>query len=57
VEVYDILIEGVSLLQNYRTTFNDQIEQGQSIDQLIASLAERNAGALANPQGTKKEGL
>ncbi|MEY4685842.1 MAG: hypothetical protein RLZ25_2301 [Pseudomonadota bacterium] len=56
-KVYDILIEGVSLLQNYRTSFNDQIEQGQSIDQLIANLAERNAGALANPEGAKKEGL
>lgn len=56
-KVYDILIEGVSLLQNYRTSFNDQIEQGQSVDQLIASLAERNATALENPEGAKKEGL
>ncbi len=56
-KVYDILIEGVSLLQNYRTSFNDQIEQGQSLDQLIANLAERNAGALANPEGAKQEGL
>jgi phospholipid transport system substrate-binding protein len=55
--VYDILIEGVSLLQNYRTSFNDQIEQGQTLDQLIANLAERNAGALANSEGAKKEGL
>lgn len=56
-KVYDILIEGVSLLQNYRTSFNDQIEQGQTLDQLIANLAERNAGALANSEGAKKEGL
>ncbi len=56
-KVYDILIEGVSLLQNYRTSFSDQIEQGQSLDQLIANLAERNAGALANPESAKKEGL
>lgn len=52
-KVYDILIEGVSLLQNYRTSFNDQIEQGQTLDQLIANLAERNAGALANSEGAK----
>ena len=56
-KVYDILIEGVSLLQNYRTSFNDQIEQGQSLDQLIANLAERNAGALANPGSAKNDGL
>ena len=56
-KVYDILIEGVSLLQNYRTSFNDQIEQGETIDQLIGNLAERNASALSDPEGAKKEGL
>lgn len=56
-KVYDILIEGVSLLQNYRTTFNDQIEQGQSIDQLISGLAERNATAIANSGNPNRDGL
>ena len=56
-KVYDILIEGVSLLQNYRSTFSDQIEQGQTIDQLITSLAERNATALTGKSAANKEGL
>lgn len=47
-KVYDILIEGISLLQNYRTSFNAEIEEG-SLDQLIAHLAERNAGAMKEP--------
>lgn len=45
--VYDILIEGVSLLQNYRSSFNDDIEQS-SLDALIKKLADRNVTAL-NP--------
>ena len=49
-KVYDVLIEGISLLQNYRISFNDEIEQG-GLDQLIAHLAERNAGALREPVG------
>jgi len=47
-KVYDILIEGISLLQNYRSSFNDEIEQG-SLDALITKLAERNTTALKEP--------
>lgn len=52
-KVYDVLIEGVSLLQNYRTSFNDELERGETLDQLIANLAERNAGALADAANPK----
>ena len=48
-KVYDVLIEGISLLQNYRTSFNDEVEQTGSLDQLIAHLAERNASAMREP--------
>ncbi len=51
-KVYDILIEGISLLQNYRASFSDEIEQTGSLDQLIAHLAERNAGAMKEPVGS-----
>ena len=47
-KVYDILIEGISLLQNYRSSFNDEIEQG-SLDALITKLADRNTTALKEP--------
>ncbi len=57
-KVYDVLIQGISLLQNYRTTYNDEIEQGGSLDALIAELAERNSGALKEPvaSGAGKSG-
>ena len=48
-KVYDVLIEGISLLQNYRTSFNDEVEQTGSLDQLIAHLSERNSGAMREP--------
>lgn len=41
-KVFDILIEGVSLVTNYRTTFNREIAQTGSIDGVIQMLAERN---------------
>ena len=40
-KVYDLLIEGVSLVTNYRGTFNDQIKQN-GIDGLIKTLMEKN---------------
>lgn len=52
-KVYDVLIEGISLLQNYRTSFNDEVEQTGSLDQLIKHLAERNAGAMREPVNSK----
>lgn len=48
-KVYDILIEGVSLLQNYRTSFGQEIAQSGSLDGVINRLAERNSAALKQP--------
>lgn len=46
-KVYDILIEGVSLLQNYRTTFGQEITQsGGNLDPIINRLVERNNAAM-----------
>jgi len=41
-KVYDVLIDGVSLVTNYRSSFNTEIQK-TGIDGLIKSLAERNA--------------
>ncbi|MFP5504929.1 MAG: phospholipid-binding protein MlaC [Gammaproteobacteria bacterium] len=41
-KVYDVVIDGISLVSNYRTDFSAQIRSG-GIDALIAKLAERNA--------------
>jgi phospholipid transport system substrate-binding protein len=40
-KVYDINIEGVSLVTNYRSQFGNEIRQG-SIDSLIQKLADKN---------------
>jgi phospholipid transport system substrate-binding protein len=46
-KVYDIMIDGVSLVTNYRTTFNDEIQTKGSLSAVIDSLAKRNVEALA----------
>ena len=40
-KVYDVTIEGASLVTTYRGSFNDQIQKG-GIDGLVKTLAERN---------------
>jgi phospholipid transport system substrate-binding protein len=40
-KVYDITIEGVSLVTNYRSQFGNEIRQG-SMDTLIQKLADKN---------------
>lgn len=46
-KVYDIMIEGVSLVTNYRTTFNDDIQRKGSLSIVIDDLAKRNTEALS----------
>ncbi len=43
-KVFNITIEGVSLVENYRGTFNEQIRKS-GIDGLIKTLSERNKAA------------
>jgi phospholipid transport system substrate-binding protein len=40
-KVYDVKIEGISLVENYRNTFNSEVQRG-GIDGLIKSLADKN---------------
>ncbi|WP_374088274.1 phospholipid-binding protein MlaC [Methylomicrobium lacus] len=46
-KVYDIMIEGVSLVTNYRTTFTNEVQQKGSLAAVIDGLAKRNAEALS----------
>jgi phospholipid transport system substrate-binding protein len=46
-KVYDIVINGVSLVTNYRSTFNDDIQKKGSLSAVIDALAKRNTEALA----------
>jgi phospholipid transport system substrate-binding protein len=50
-KVYDIVIEGVSLVTNYRGQFSDEVRQS-GMDSLIQKLAEKNKAAGA----VKKQG-
>ena len=49
--VYDVIIEGVSLIANYRTQFN-KIIQTASFEDLVAKLKAREFSA---PQGAKEK--
>lgn len=48
-KAYDITIEGVSLVTNYRNSFKTEIERSGSLDGVIETLATRNAEALRSP--------
>jgi phospholipid transport system substrate-binding protein len=49
-KVYNVKIEGISLVENYRNTFNTEIQK-HGVDGLIKSLAEKNS---SNAQVTQK---
>ena len=46
-KVYDIMIDGVSLVTNYRSTFSEQVKTKGSLSAVIDDLAKRNIEALA----------
>ncbi len=47
-KAYDIMIEGVSLVTNYRTTFSNEVQTKGSLNAVIEGLVKRNAEALAD---------
>jgi phospholipid transport system substrate-binding protein len=51
-KVYDVLVDGASLVTTYRGTFNDQIQKG-GIDGLLKTLQERNQSGAAAPPPKK----
>ena len=50
-KVYDVKIEGISLVENYRNTFNNEIQRG-GVDGLIKTLADKNR--LLTSQSAKR---
>ena len=53
-KVYDVVIDGASLVTTYRGSFNDQIQKG-GIDGLLKTLQERNASPTPpKPEAAKK---
>ena len=53
-KVYDVVIDGVSLVTTYRGSFNDQIQKG-GIDGLVKTLQDRNKSPEA-PKPPAKAG-
>jgi phospholipid transport system substrate-binding protein len=51
-KVFDVVIDGASLVTTYRGSFNDQIQKG-GIDGLVKTLAERNQAPAAKPAAKK----
>lgn len=51
-KVYNVKIEGISLVENYRNTFNSEVQRN-GVDGLIKSLAEKNR-TLAQAQVSQK---
>jgi phospholipid transport system substrate-binding protein len=54
--VYDVSIEGVSLVSNYRTQFN-KIIQTSSYSELVSKLRNKQDELLAEDKGQKKKKL
>ena len=53
-KVFDLVVEGVSLVTSYRNTFSEQIQKG-GIDGLIKTLVEKNqAGTNVGKKATVK---
>lgn len=50
-KVYDIIIEGISLVTNYRTSFKNEVKRAGSLDAVIANMSERNIEAYL-PKGS-----
>jgi phospholipid transport system substrate-binding protein len=54
-KVFDVVIDGVSLVTTYRGSFNEQIQKG-GVDGLVKTLAERNRSPEAPKPPTKAAG-
>jgi phospholipid transport system substrate-binding protein len=52
-KVYDVAIEGVSLVQTYRSTFNGEVQRA-GIDGLIKALDSKNRQLAQRPQGANQ---
>ena len=46
-KVYDIMIEGVSLVTNYRTSIKNEVKKYGSLSAVIDELARKNSAALS----------
>jgi phospholipid transport system substrate-binding protein len=53
-KVYDVTVAGVSLVTNYRSTFNSQVSEG-GVEKLIKTLADKNKSLIASDKAADKK--
>jgi len=53
--IIDVVIEGVSLVSNYRSQFQEVLNTG-TVDDLIAKLRDKNFKVVEEPKATAKKG-
>ncbi|MEO7320219.1 MAG: ABC transporter substrate-binding protein [Nitrosospira sp.] len=51
-KAYDVTVAGVSLVTNYRSTFNSQVHEG-GVEKLIKTLTEKNRALIAGDKKTE----
>lgn len=53
-KVYDVTVAGVSLVTNYRSTFNSQVREG-GVEKLIKTLVDKNKSLVADDDAADKK--
>jgi phospholipid transport system substrate-binding protein len=53
-KVYDVTVAGVSLVTNYRSTFNSQVSEG-GVEKLIKTLSDKNKSLIASDKAADKK--
>jgi phospholipid transport system substrate-binding protein len=51
-KAYDVTVAGVSLVTNYRSTFNSQVHEG-GVEKLIQTLTEKNRALIASDKNAE----
>jgi len=53
-KVYDVTVAGVSLVTNYRSTFNNQVREG-GVEKLIKTLSDKNKSLITADKASEKK--
>ncbi|SEK99486.1 MlaC/ttg2D family ABC transporter substrate-binding protein [Nitrosovibrio tenuis] len=53
-KVYDVTVAGVSLVTNYRSTFDSQVREG-GVEKLIKTLSDKNKSLIASDKASDKK--
>ena len=54
-KAYDVIIEGISMVTNYKASFSKTIKSAGGLDQVIQQLAEKNKLSETDSQLVREE--